>query len=55
MNFIAIGSRGTMNALQRASAAQQPIDGGLLDGLVDQMRALMIELDRSRTRWTFRP
>ncbi|MEX3933578.1 response regulator [Paraburkholderia phymatum] len=50
-----VGSRGMMNALQRASAAQQPVDGGLLDGLVAQMRALMIELDCSRARWTFRP
>ncbi|MEM5384282.1 hypothetical protein VSR68_11895 [Paraburkholderia phymatum] len=44
-----------MNALQRASAAQQPVDGGLLDGLVDQMNSLMIELGRSGARWTFRP
>jgi hypothetical protein len=41
--------------LQRASAAQQPVDGGLLDGLVDQMKSLMIELDCSRARWTYRP
>ncbi|MEM5434205.1 ATP-binding response regulator [Paraburkholderia diazotrophica] len=50
-----VGGRGMMNALQRASAAQQPVDGGLLDGLVDQMKSLMTELDCSRARWTFRP
>ncbi|SIT43229.1 Response regulator receiver protein [Paraburkholderia piptadeniae] len=50
-----VGSRSMMNALQRASAAKQPVDGGLLDGLVAQMRALMIELDCSLARWTFRP
>lgn len=50
-----VGGRGLMNALQQASAAEPPVDDGLLHGLVDRMKALMIELDRSRSRWTARP
>jgi hypothetical protein len=45
MNFIAIGNRGLMSALQRASDAQEPVDSVLIDGLVERMKAQMTELD----------
>jgi hypothetical protein len=45
MNFIAIGNRGLVSALQRASDAQEPVDSVLIDGLVERMKAQMTELD----------
>ncbi|MEM5343436.1 ATP-binding response regulator [Paraburkholderia azotifigens] len=39
-----VGNHGLMNALQHASAAQEPIDDALLDGLVARIRAQMNDL-----------
>ncbi|ALL67948.1 hypothetical protein K788_0000939 [Paraburkholderia caribensis MBA4] len=55
MNFIAIGNRGLMSALQRASDARELIDSVLLDGLVARMRAQMTELDDHGSRRRFGP
>jgi CheY-like chemotaxis protein len=39
-----VGNRGLMNALQRASAAREPVDAALLDGLVERIGAQMNHL-----------
>jgi hypothetical protein len=55
MNFIAIGNRGLVSALQRASSAREPVDNVLIDGLVARMRAQMTELDDHDSRRRFGP
>ena len=55
MNFIAIGNRGLLSALQRASNEREPVDSVLIDGLVARMRAQMTELDDHGSRRRFGP
>jgi len=49
--FGIVGSRGLMEALQRASVAHPPVDQALLDGLIDRMRTQIVDLAKPRTRW----
>jgi hypothetical protein len=55
MNFITIGNRGLMHALQRASATLEAVDSVLLDGLVARMEAQMSELRDTGARRKFGP
>ncbi|GJH06261.1 hybrid sensor histidine kinase/response regulator [Paraburkholderia terrae] len=50
-----VGASGLMNALQRASAAQEPVRNALIDGLIARIRAQMRELDSHGPRKRFGP